>query len=283
MTRRIAGYGGVVAALVVVAWLVSNEWSPSAQQAAGGEGEAVETPRTSDGKPDLTGRWGGGGGGGRARQEDPSGNILVVGDYRKNNPSNGERDSGLMQRRSNNQPLYKPEFWERVQFLDENGNKEDSNFHCMPAGVPRMGPPNKIVQTPTEVIFMYNAKNTYRIIPTDGRPHDKINSEDQTFLGDSIGTWEGDTLVVDVVGFNDTSWLGWPGYLHTNRMRVIERLRRDGNTLHYQATVEDPDVLMQPWVMNPRTLPLDTRQRPQIEDPPCIESDGANLVTRERG
>ena len=116
-----------------------------------------------------------------------------------------------MQRRSNNQPLYKPEFWEKVQFLDENGNKEDSNFHCMPAGVPRMGPPNKIVQTPTEVILMYNAKNAYRIIPTDGRPHDKINSEDQTFMGDSIGAWEGDTLVVDVVGFNDTSWLGWPG------------------------------------------------------------------------
>ena len=182
----------------------------------------------------------------------------MVGGYRKNNPTNGERDSGLMQRRSNNQPLYKPEFWEKVQYLDENGNKEDSNFHCMPAGVPRMGPPNKIVQTPTEVIFMYNAKNAYRIIPTDGRPHDKVNSEDQTFLGDSIGAWEGDTLVVDVVGFNDTSWLGWPGYFHTNRMRVIERLRRDGNTLHYQATVEDPDVLMEPWVMNPRTLQLDT-------------------------
>ncbi len=282
MTRRIARYGGVVAALLVAAWLISMARSPAAQQ-AGGEGNAVETPRMPDGRPDLSGRWGGGGGGGRPRQEDAAGNIEVVGAYRKNNPTNGERDAGLMQRRSNNQPLYKPEFWGKVQYLDENGNKEDSNFHCMPAGVPRMGPPNKIVQTATEVIFMYNQKNTYRIIPTDGRPHDPINSEDQTFMGDSIGRWEGDTLVIDVVGFNDVSWVGWPGYFHTNRMRVIERLRREGNTLHYQATVEDPDVLMEPWVMNPRTLQLDTRQRPQIEDPPCIESDGANLVTRERG
>ena len=73
MTRRIAGYGGAVAAILVVAWLVSTAWSPSAQQAGGDEGgEAVATPRMPDGKPDLSGRWGGGGGGGgRPRQEDP--------------------------------------------------------------------------------------------------------------------------------------------------------------------------------------------------------------------
>jgi hypothetical protein len=98
-----------------------------------------------------------------------------------------------------------------------------------------------------------------------------------------VGKWEGDTLVVDVVGFNEETWLAWPGYFHTNRMRVIERLTRDGNNLKYTVTVEDPDVLMQPWSPDARTLRLNTNPTTQIEDPPCVESDSANLYTKERG
>jgi hypothetical protein len=66
-------------------------------------------------------------------------------------------------------------------------------------------------------------------------------------------------------------------------LRVIERLTRQGNTLLYQATADDPDVLLKPWAMNPRTLQLNTNPTTQIEDPPCIESDSANLTTKERG
>jgi hypothetical protein len=66
-------------------------------------------------------------------------------------------------------------------------------------------------------------------------------------------------------------------------MHVIERLRREGNLLHYQVTVEDPDVLMQPWVMNERIMRLNTAPMVQIEDPPCVETDSANLYTKERG
>jgi hypothetical protein len=66
-------------------------------------------------------------------------------------------------------------------------------------------------------------------------------------------------------------------------MHVIERLRREGNTLHYQVTVEDPDVLTQPWVMDERIMRLNTAPMVQIEDPPCVESDAANLYTKERG
>jgi hypothetical protein len=123
---------------------------------------------------------------------------------------------------------------------------------------------------------------TWRLIPMN-RPHDPINSKDQTYMGDSVGKWEGDTLVVDVTGFNDETWLAWPGYFHTNKMRVIERLRREGNVLHYQVTVEDPDVLTQPWTMDERIMRLNTQPMVQIEDPPCVESDGANLYTKERG
>lgn len=262
----------------------------AAEAPAGGRGGAgnaaanAPTPRMADGHPDLNGFWGGGGGGrGGESPFDAQGNLRLAGNYRKNNPINGERDSGIGQRFGPNFPLYKAQYWDKVDYLDINGNQTDSNFHCMPAGVPRMGPPIRILQTAKDVVFLYREKNSYRIIPTDGRPHDPINSNDQTFLGDSIGRWEGDTLVVDVVGFNEESWLGWPGYFHTNKLRVTERLTRTGNTLRYQATADDPDVLMKPYVMDVRMLNLNTNPFTQIEDPPCIESDSVNLTTKERG
>ena len=125
----------------------------------------------------------------------------------------------------------------------------------MPAGVPRMGPPDKIVQTPKEIVFLYVSPaargwgDQYRVIPMDGRPHTPLADLDGTWKGESIGHWEGDTLVVDTIGFNDTSWLDNGGYFHSENMHVIERIRREGNTLSWQATVEDPDVLMKPWAM----------------------------------
>lgn len=271
----------------------------------------VATPRAADGKPDLSGRWGGfdGGGAGNAVQAiEPDGRVhefehysdysaaLVAGtvsreakiigrqpNYRHGNNVYSERDAGLRQRAFGNPPLYKPEFWERVQYLDENGNKEDSMFSCFPPGVPRLGPPIRIVQTPTDVILMYQNRNQWRVVPTDGRPHDPVNAQDQTFNGDSIGRWDGDTLVVDVVGFNDVSWLGWPGWFHTNNMRVEERFRREGNTLHYQAIVHDPEVLIQPWEMDPRAIPLNTSGAFYREDPPCLDFDLEHMTTRERG
>jgi hypothetical protein len=203
--------------------------------------------------------------------------------YRHGNNLYSERDAGFTQRAFGNPPMYKPEFWERVQYLDENGNKEDTTFSCFPPGVPRLGPPMRIVQTPTDVVLLYQNRNTWRVIPTDGRPHDRVNSQDQTFLGDAVGRWEGDTLVIDVIGFNEVSWLGWPGWFHTNNMRVVERLRRDGNTLRYEATVYDPDVLMEPWEMDPRALPLNTSDAPYVEDPPCLDFDLSHMLTRERG
>lgn len=311
MTRRCSRYSLAIAGVVAILWLSVG---PSAQapKAGGQKASSVPTPRTPDGKPDLTGRWGGGGGGGGQEGGltaiDPKQGELVFDNfsdyekalaagkvsasaklvgrrpgYRHGNNLYSERDSGFTQRAVANPPLYKPEFWERVQRLDVNGNKEDSVFVCMPAGIPRMGPPMRIVQTPTDIIFMYGARNTWRVIPTDGRPHDPVNSEDQTFMGDSVGRWEGDTLVVDVVGFNDISWLGWAGWFHSNEMRVVERFRREGNTLRYEVTVDDPTVLMEPWVMEPRTLNLNTTNALYLEDPPCLETDLPHMVTKERG
>ena len=238
--------------------------------------------------------WGGGGGGGGGDKPDEKGNLTVLFKQRPCSEQqkdlgncaqavNFERDSGVEQR-MDPIPMYKPEFWERVQYLDREGIKEDPTFHCKPAGVPRMGPPAKVVQTATELIFMYQQGNIFRIIPIDGRPHDPIKSQDTTWYGDAIGKWDGDTMVIDIVGFNDESWLGWPGWLHSNNMHVTEKLTRTGNTLRWEAIVEDPDVLTEPYHVRPRTLRLNPDAKATLtEDLPCEERDSQHMVTHERG
>ncbi len=261
--------------------------------AAQAQPQNVPTPRTADGHLDLSGFWGGGGGQGQPKP-DEKGNIVQLTRARLCHQTqidagecapgvNAERDAGLNQRPAN-QPMYKPEFWERVQYLDREGIKEDPTFHCKPAGVPRMGPPAKIVQTATELIFMYQQGNIFRVIPVDGRPHDPIKSQDTTWYGDAVGKWDGDTMVIDIVGFNDESWLGWPGWLHSNNMHVVERYTRTGNTMRWEAIVEDPDTLLEPFRIDARTLRLNPDPKASfIEDLPCEERDAQHIVTHERG
>jgi hypothetical protein len=206
--------------------------------------------------------------------------------YRHGNNDYSGKDAVFQNRFTPNPPLYKPEFWEKVQYLDLNGGKEDTSFTCLPGGLPRMGPPSRILQTSSDLVFLYNVNAflnvfTWRVIPTDGRPHHPVYSKDQTFMGDSVGHWEGDTLVIDVVGFNDLTWLGWPGWFHTANMRVVERFRRDGNDLTWQFTVYDPEVLLEPWESAPRVLRLNP-STVYTEDPPCIEADAAHIVSRIR-
>ena len=272
------------------------------------EVDASSTPRTANGRPDLNGRWGSSGGGGSVIAIEPDGteynfdtfadyqaavsegsvslSASIIGrrpNYRHGNNVYGERDDGMTRRYFANPPLYKGEFWNRIEYLDINGNMEDMTFICMPAGVPRMGPPIRILQSESDVVFLYQQRNTGRVIPTDGRDHDPLNSQDQTFMGDSVGRWEGDTLIVDVVGFNDLTWLGWPGWYHTNEMRVEERFTRLDDTLLYEVTVHDPEVLIEPWEMDPRVLNLNPSTATYLEDPPCLDFDSAHMVTRERG
>ncbi len=286
---------GIVSAAAVAA--VVSMVSIHAQGGRGGAAQPqqqnVPTPRTADGHPDLSGFWAGGGGGGGVKP-DEKGNIVQLTvarlchqtqiDAGECHPGvNAERDAGINQRPAN-QPMYKPEFWEKVQHLDREGIQLDPAFHCKPNGVPRMGPPGKIVQTPTELIFMYQNANTFRVIPIDGRPHDPIKSQDTTWYGDAVGKWEGDTMVIDIVGFNDESWLGWPGWLHSNNMHVIEKYTRTGNTLRWEVIVEDPDTLLEPFKMDPRVIRLNPDPKATfIEDLPCEERDAQHIVTHERG
>jgi hypothetical protein len=125
---------------------------------------------------------------------------------------------------------------------------------CKPLGIPQtyITPyPFQIVQTPKLIVIIYEYPNAVRWIPVDGRKHQV--EPDPTFMGSSIGRFEGDTLVVDAIGFNDKTEVH--GFMHTDALHVVERFKLlpDGN-LQYEVTVEDPNVWQTPWVIPSRTF-----------------------------
>ena len=121
-------------------------------------------------------------------------------------------------------------------------------------------------------MFLYDDLNGsfFRYIPIDGRQH--RTDIEASANGDSIGRWEGDTLVIDINNFSEDTWLADDGLFHSKNMHVVERVRRDGNSIQWSVVVEDPAVLQEPWKMTPRTLKLMTNT--EIEEaPPCNEKD----------
>ena len=145
-------------------------------------------------------------------------------------------------------PNYKPQYWDKIQDLDQWTNKYDPVMTCQPLGLPRQGTPRRIIQTDKDIIFFYGQYSDYgggntefRDIPTDGRARTAEKSIEATYYGYSIGKWEGDTLVIDNTSFTDTTWLGRGGLFHSADMHIVERLTRVGNELHYDMTIEDPD------------------------------------------
>jgi hypothetical protein len=177
-------------------------------------------------------------------------------------------------------PAYKAAAAEKVKLLDANQVKEDPALHCMAPGVPRIGPPHQIVHTPKQVVFLYadSTGNQWRVIPLDGRAHSTDPETAATYNGDSVGHWDGDTLVVDVTRLTDETWLGDNGLFHSRRLHVTERLKRVGETIQYQVTMEDPEVLEKPWTIS-RTLTL---QPDALEEAaPCVDNDAGHYVTKE--
>ena len=96
----------------------------------------------------------------------------------------------------------------------------------------------------------------FRDIPTDGRERNTRTASQAYYYGNSIGKWEGDTLVIDSINFDDSTWLGRGGLFHSGAMHIIEKLTRVGNELRYDMTIEDPEVFIEPWVMPTRVLAL---------------------------
>ena len=98
----------------------------------------------------------------------------------------------------------------------------------------------------------------FRVIATDGRAFDPQQTLQTKYTGHSVGHWEGDTLVIESVGFTPETWLARGGFFHSEDMKVFERFTRKGDQMLYEVTVEDPQVLLQPWKLNPmlRTMRL---------------------------
>ena len=138
--------------------------------------------------------------------------------------------------------------WAEAKFKTTNLQTNDPNLACLPLGLPRfmisVPYPMEIFQVPTRVIFLQEGPQTMRQIHMN-RQHPK--DLDPTYSGDSIGKWEGDTLVVDTIGFNDKTWLDGSGLPHSEAMHLVERIRRiDHDTLVYDFTVEDPKAYTKP-------------------------------------
>lgn len=145
-----------------------------------------------------------------------------------------------------------------------------------------MGPPARIVQSKGWIVLMYVSEpgNFSRLIPTDGRPH--RTDLDTSYNGDSVAHWDGNTLVVDATGFNDDTWLGSDGWFHSEAMHVVERFTREGDTLRYEVTVEDPEVFTQPWVRPARVLRLNSNPSDEIYDAPyCHAVDADHIVNHD--
>jgi hypothetical protein len=235
--------------LVLVAAIAAIVGGMGGERVAGQEAQrATATPRMSVGHPDLNGYW--------SRRSAPTpaarregASVILDPTVRDPNRAPSGNDAALLP----GTPKYKPEFLAKVKELDTNQVHQDPAFTCGPPGVPQ-----RIVQTPREIVLLYDDLNGnfFRLVPTDGRPH--RTGIEASAHGDSVAHWEGDTLVIDVKNLNAETWLGDDGLFHTEDIRVTERLRREGNTLTWQAIVEDPAVLAEPWRVNPRTLTLRT-------------------------
>ena len=244
------------------------------------QSKAATTPRTSDGKVDLNGIWGATP---LPPTVKPGESVRWLLPLKGVDPEGTDVFKGLDRTQVNaraaasNKPEYRPELLAKVKELSDKQGVLDPAFYCKPRGVPRMGTPAQIVQTPGQVVFLYADSNLFRVIPTDGRPH--RGDADPSYMGDAIGRFDGDTLIVDVTNFNDDTWLGSDGYFHTDKLHVTERFTRTGDVLTYTAIVEDPNVLAKPWTTT-RELKLSKNASDALlEAPPCVEHDAPHIMT----
>ena len=141
-------------------------------------------------------------------------------------------------------------------YNSKNNSKYDPEGYCLPPGGPRLMAtpyPMEIIQLPEQkriIMTFEGATHIWREIYMDGRAHPTGDDLNPTYLGHSVGKWEGDTLVVDVVGFNEQTWLDYYGHPHTDQMHVVERFSRPNKrTLHYEATVDDPGAYTKPFTL----------------------------------
>jgi hypothetical protein len=197
-----------------------------------------EIPRLYDGKPDLNGVW----------------DIPYTADMSRGVPG------GLP---------FTPEG--AADFKNYDPSKFDYTGHCLPAGLTRLvntPMPMEIVQTPKRAVFLFEGFSSYIVVPTDGRKH--TQDPEPTWYGESIGWYEGDTLVVDSIGFNTKTRLDTIGHGHSDQLHVIQRFTRtDSKTIAFEITVDDPKMYEKPFI-NKRTFRLNPGELMEYS---CMENN----------
>jgi hypothetical protein len=183
------------------------------------EGGSGPVPRTADGKPSLEGVWQGG---------------LPVGDI-----AQGMRGEKI------------PYLPETEKAMAAHLAKDDPQAQCLPVPPPRATPyPWRVVFTPTHGFFLYEMYD-YRQIFMDGRKHPRLDELDPTWKGHSIGWWEGDTLVIDTVGYNGKIWLDNRGHVVSDKLHTVERYtRKDLGNMDIQITIDDPGRYARPFTVH---------------------------------
>jgi hypothetical protein len=220
-------------------WL--NQPTPNIPRTADGKPDmAAPPPRGADGRPDLSGLW---------RRVGPGVRIPVP-------------EAALTQKSK-----------DLIREREETYFRDRPSFQCQPTGV-EIGPWwRRIIQTPSLIAFAYDTL-TYRLIFLDGR---RLEADpERTWMGYSVGRWEGDTLVVDSFGFNDRTWLDARGLPHTEALRTTERYRRlSVRQLQVEHTVSDPGAFDQSW-----TVTYDLEFQPDTEMIEAVCEDRTHWVGR---
>ena len=229
MTKRISW---ILAATVLTAAVVLLVATLAPRQAVP---QTAALPRTADGKPDLSGIW----------------QALTTANFDIQARSAGrDNPSGLGVVEGHELPYLPAALTQRAENY-KNRAKMDTEAQCYLPGVPRvmyMPHPFQIVQKPTTTMLLFEYLHATRNIFMD-TPH--LKGPIEWWMGDSRGRWEGDTLVVDVVHFNDQTWFDRVGNFHSEALHVIERYTlSDRDHISYSATIEDPTVFARPWTMN---------------------------------
>ncbi|HXJ38354.1 MAG TPA: hypothetical protein VNH18_03690 [Bryobacteraceae bacterium] len=231
---------------------------------AGGSLPPVQTganlPRTADGKPDLTGYY----------QADSGNANQGLEKHAKEEFTPATR--GAVIDPPGGMLPYRP--WARQEQLSRQQpyrGYDDPTAHCFVAGVPRsmyVPSPHQILQPPGYVLLLFE-RMSWRIIPMDGRPH--IPDNIRLWQGDSVGHWEGDTLVVDTTNLNGKTWLNEYGDFVSHAEHVVEHfIPVDAGKIIYRATVTDPIVFSRPWTIE---MPL-RKQAEELLEVACNEDNG---------
>ena len=234
-------------------------------QGRGGEQTAPAAPadpirRMPDGKPDISGYYNADAGGANYGLErhpqdflTPGGRGVIV------DPPDGKL------------PLQEWAIAEtKSRALPERGY-DDPTAHCFVAGVPRsmyVPSPMHILQPPGYVVILHE-RMSWRTIPLDGRPH--LPDTIRLWQGDSVGRWEGDTLVVETRNLNGKTWLNEVGEIVSHAETVVERfIPQDANRVIYRATVTDPLVYTRPWTIE---IPLNREEEGELLEVACHEDN----------